>query len=167
MPPVFGALAGIDIPAGEKKFVIKDSFTLPIDVEVVGGGGHAHYLATEMHMTATMPDGRKRELLGIPNWKFNWQEGYTFDAPVNLPKGTRLDVEITYNNSTENPNNPSDPPKRVMWGQQSTDEMGAMTIEIVPANERDLPVYSNAVREHLQNAAAGAITNLGARRRGR
>jgi mono/diheme cytochrome c family protein len=167
MPPVFGALAGIDIPAGEKRFVIKDSFTLPIDVEVIGGGGHAHYLATDMHMTATMPDGRKRELLGIPNWKFNWQEGYNFSEPVRLPKGTRLDVEIAYNNSSENPSNPTDPPRRVTWGQQSTDEMGAMTIEIVPIHESDLPIYTDAVREHLQNSLAGAITNLGGRRRGR
>src|SRR5215471_479812 len=54
MPPLFGALAGIDIPAGEKRFVIKDSFTLPIDVEVIGGGAHAHYLAKDMRMTACL-----------------------------------------------------------------------------------------------------------------
>ena len=41
LPPLFGALAGIDIPAGEKRFVIKDSFTLPIDIEVISVGGHA------------------------------------------------------------------------------------------------------------------------------
>src|SRR5262249_51716702 len=128
LPPVFGALAGINIPAGEKRFVIKDSFELPIDVDVISGGAHAHYLATDMRMSATLPDGRKRQLLGIPDWKFNWQEGYYFKEPVRLPKGTRVDVEIAYDNSSANPTNPSDPPKRVTFGQQSTDEMGAMTI---------------------------------------
>jgi mono/diheme cytochrome c family protein len=167
MPPVFGALAGIDIPAGEKRFVVKDSFTLPIDVDVIGGGGHAHYLSTEMHMIATLPDGRKQELLGVPDWKFNWQESYYFNEPVRLPKGTRLDVEIAYDNSSANPNNPANPPKRVRWGQQSTDEMGAMTIEIVPVYERDLLVYANAVREHLQDAVRGAAANFGLRGRGR
>jgi len=159
MPPVFGALAGIDIPAGEKRYVIKDSFTMPIDVDVIGGSGHAHYLATEMHMTATLPDGGKQELFGIPDWQFNWQEGYYFAKPVRLPKGTRLDVEIAYDNSSANPNNPNTPPKRVRWGQQSTDEMGAVTIEIVPVAERDRLIYADAVREHLQKAAVGAVTN--------
>ena len=166
LPPVFGALAGIDIPAGEKSYVIKDSFTMPIDVDVIGGSGHAHYLATEMHMTATLPDGRKQELFAIPNWQFNWQEGYYFAEPVRLPKGTRLDVEIAYDNSSANPNNPNTPLKRVRWGQQSTDEMGAVTIEIVPVAERDRLIYADAVREHLQNAMRGAVTNaLGRGRR--
>ena len=164
LPPVFGALAGIDIPAGEKRYLIKDSFTMPIDVDVIGGSGHAHYLATEMHMTATLPDGRKQELFGIPDWQFNWQEGYYFAEPVRLPKGTRLDVEIAYDNSSANPNNPSTPPKRVRWGQQSTDEMGAVTIEIVPVAERDRLTYADAVREHLQEAARGAVTNALGRR---
>jgi hypothetical protein len=167
LPPVFGALAGINIPAGEKRYVIRDSFTLPIDVEVIGGGAHAHYLATDMRLTATLPDGQRRELLGIPDWKFNWQEAYYFNEPVRLPKGTRLDVEIAYDNSTDNPDNPNHPPRRVTFGQQSTDEMGAVTIEIVPVHERDLPLYRSAVTEHLQGAVAGLLRNLAGRGRGR
>jgi mono/diheme cytochrome c family protein len=157
MPPIFGALAGIDIPAGEKRFTIRDSFTLPIDAEVVSAGGHAHYLAREMRMTATLPNGQKQQLFAIPDWKFNWQERYYFRAPVRLPKGTRLDVEISYDNSTGNPSNPSNPPKRVTFGEQSTDEMGSITIEIVAVNERDLPAYAAAVQEHVQNALVGSI----------
>jgi hypothetical protein len=164
MPPLFGAFAGIDIPAGEKRFVIKDSFTLPIDVDVIGGGGHAHYLGTDMQMTATLPGGRKEELLDIPDWKFNWQEGYSFNELVRLPKGTRLDVQISYDNSAGNPSNPSNPPKRVTFGQQSTDEMGAMTIELVPANESELPLFADAVANHLQDSVRGILTG---RRRGR
>jgi hypothetical protein len=37
--------AGIDIPAGEANYTIKDSFVLPVDVESYGTRGHAHYLA--------------------------------------------------------------------------------------------------------------------------
>jgi len=167
MPPVFGAFAGINIPADAKRYVISDSFTLPIDADVIGGGAHAHYLATDMRMTATLPDGSKQQLLAVPNWQFNWQEGYFFEKPVRLPKGTRLDVDIAYDNSSGNPNNPSNPPRRVTFGQQSTDEMGAMTIEIVPVRESDLPEYASAVRDHLagsvQKLLLGAIDNLGLR----
>jgi hypothetical protein len=169
MPPLFGALAGIDIPAGEKRFTIRDSFTLPIDAEVVSAGAHAHYLAREMRMTATLPSGQKQQLFAIPDWKFNWQERYYFRTPVRLPKGTRLDVEISYDNSAGNPNNPSTPPKRVTFGEQSTNEMGSVTIEIVAVNERDLPTYAAAVQEHVQNAVVDSVGRglRGLLRRGR
>jgi len=157
MPPLFGALAGIDIPAGEKHFVIRDSFVLPIDAEVISVGGHAHYLAKTMRMTAKLPGGSTRELVGIADWKFNWQERYYFKDFVKLPKGTRLDVEISYDNSRENINNPNNPLRRVTFGQQSTDEMGAITVEMVPVNEADLPVYATALQQHVQEAVLGRV----------
>src|SRR5215510_14878052 len=67
LPVLFGAFAGIDIPPGEKRFVIRDSFTLPVDVEVIGSGAHAHFLAKDMRMTALLPSGAKKDLLRIQN----------------------------------------------------------------------------------------------------
>jgi len=157
LPPLFGALAGIDIPAGSKGFTIKDSITLPVDVDVIGGGAHAHYLAKEMRMTATLPGGSRRDLLNIPDWDFNWQERYYFKTPVRLPKGTRVEVEISYDNSRDNPHNPNSPPKRVTFGQQSTDEMGSMSIEIVPVRETDLPQFQAAIQDHLREAVVGTV----------
>ena len=165
MPPIFGALAGIDIPAGEKRFTIRDSFKLPIDAEVISAGGHAHYLAKVMRMTATLPSGQKQELFTIADWKFNWQERYYFRPSVRLPKGTQLDVEVSYDNSSSNPSNPSNPPRRVTFGEQSTDEMGAVTIEIVPINEAELPLYTTAVQAHVQDAIADLLVR-GLRGRG-
>jgi len=166
MPPLFGALSGIDIPAGEKRFSIGDSFVLPTDMDVISAGAHAHYLAKTMRMTATLPDGGKRNLFRISDWKFNWQERYSFNQPVRLPKGTRLDVEITYDNSMDNPTNPTNPPRRVTFGEQSTDEMGSITIEMVAASERDLPQYANAVATHLQETVISGALNLIGRGRG-
>ncbi len=158
LPVLFGAFAGIDIPAGAQRFVIKDSFTLPIDIDVIGGGAHAHYLAKNMRMTASLPDGSRQDLIRIPDWSFSWQERYYFKEPVRLPKGTRLNVEIAYDNSSENPSNPNSPPKRVTFGQQSTDEMGSMSIEFVPARERDLPSYTSALQEHVQTSVLNGLS---------
>jgi hypothetical protein len=166
MPPLFGAFAGIDIPAGEERFVIRDSFTLPVDVEIVGGGAHAHYLSTDMRMTATLPDGSRADLLAIPDWDFNWQERYYFEEPVRLPAGTRLDVEIAYDNTSGNPGNPFDPPRRVTFGRESTDEMGSMTIELLMVRERDLGAYADAAIGHIQDAVVSGLVNFG-RGRGR
>ena len=125
MPPTYSLFSGLDIPAGEKDFIIHDSYTLPVATDAVGVGGHAHYLAKVMKMTATLPDGDTRSLLWIKDWDFAWQDRYFFKELVPLPKGTRLDVEIHWDNSAENPRNPSSPPSRVTWGEESKDEMAA------------------------------------------
>ena len=153
LPPLFGALAGIDLPAGEPRVMVRDSFTLPVDVDVLGGGGHAHYLATDMRMTVTPPGGKAQDLLRIERWDFSWQEHYYFAKPVRLVAGTRVDVEIAYDNSAANPANPFSPPKRVMWGRESTDEMGSITLEMLPVNAADIPQYAAALREHLVKSA--------------
>ena len=83
---------GIDIPAGQARYTINDSFVLPVDVEAFGARGHAHYLAKEMKMTATLPDGSVKGLLWIGDWDFGWQDSYFYKSPFTLPKGTRIDV---------------------------------------------------------------------------
>src|ERR1700692_676460 len=72
MPPAYGLFAGIDIPAGKADFTIKDSFTLPVDVELVGAGAHAHYLGKSLKGWAVLPNGQKKDLFWIKDWDFNW-----------------------------------------------------------------------------------------------
>jgi hypothetical protein len=52
-------------------------------------------------------------------------------------------------------------------GQQSTDEMGSMSIEFVAVRERDLPEYAAAAQEHLQSSVAGGLRGFLGQRRGR
>ena len=46
----------IDIPAGEAAHVVRDSYRLPVAVDVLAIYPHAHYLGKEIHATATLPD---------------------------------------------------------------------------------------------------------------
>jgi uncharacterized protein (TIGR03437 family) len=137
VPGFFGVLANIDIPAGEKNFKLRGTFTLPVDVDAVQVASHMHYLAKESKLTATLPSGEVKILLWIREWDINWQDQYIFKDPMPLPKGTRLDGEITYDNSADNPRNPTSPPKRVTWGEQSTDEMGSLIVNVVPRQDSD------------------------------
>lgn len=137
LPPVYSLFSGLDIPAGEKDFVIRDSYTLPVDIDAAGISAHAHYLARRMKLTATLPDGEVMTLLAINDWNFNWQDQYFFEKMAPLPRGTRLDAEIHWDNSADNPHNPSNPPVRVTWGEQSKDEMGALTLIAVPRQQAD------------------------------
>jgi hypothetical protein len=158
LPALFGFGAGIDIPPGEANYAIRDSFRLPGEVSVLSAFAHAHYLGKEMKVNATLPDGSTHPLLWINDWDFNWQEPYQYKQPVRLPKGTRIDVAIRYDNSADNPRNPSNPPKRALWGEESFDEMGTVGLvcEIVNADEEA------AIREALDIRVPMAIRAAGA-----
>lgn len=128
----------MDIAAGEARYRIRDTYRLPVDVELVGLYPHAHYLGKEMRVWADFKDGERRPLLHIPDWDFNWQAEYRFARPVLLPAGATLAMEFTYDNSTANPQNPHYPPRRVLYGPESSDEMGDLWIQVVPRREEDL-----------------------------
>jgi hypothetical protein len=169
LPPVFGVLEGLDIPAGQERYAVKDSFTLPVDVRAFSVGAHAHYLGKEMKLTATFPDGAVRTLFWIKDWDFSWQERYRFKDFVALPKGTRLDVEIAWDNSAANKRNPSRPPARVTWGEESNDEMGSVGLQLVAARPGDLPELQRAYGEFVRSAALSrpGLRQLLQQRRGR
>jgi hypothetical protein len=149
VPPLFGFAAGIDIPAGERRFVIRDEFVLPVAADVFGARGHAHYLAREMKMTATLPDGSTRGLLWIQDWDFGWQDSYYFREPQRLPQGTKIQVQLVYDNSAANVRNPHSPPQPVRWGRESFDEMGSMTLLVAPATTADRDALRDAQTQHF------------------
>ena len=151
LPPLFGAISGIDIPAGDKDYKITDSFKLPVSVEAFGVTAHAHYLGKKMVLTATLPSGKVLTLLNIPDWDFNWQGQYQFVSPVTLPAGTVLHSLITYDNSATNPHQPSNPPKEVWWGEQTTDEMGSLILLIYPKNPQQMQTLNFANLLHIRS----------------
>ena len=94
-----------------------------------------------------------KTLLNIPDWDLNWQGRYDFKDLVALPAGTRLDVRIRYDNSAANPNNPSSPPQRVTFGEQSTNEMGSVTLNVVATRPGGLVPLRDAYEKHLRESA--------------
>ncbi|MFZ1143173.1 MAG: tetratricopeptide repeat protein [Candidatus Sulfotelmatobacter sp.] len=126
--------AKLDIPAGQKDFLVADDFTLPIDVELLAIYPHAHYLGKDIEAFATLPDGTKKTLIHIPHWNLNWQAVYRYAEPVRLPKGTKVSLRYVYDNSDENPLNPNHPPARVKGGNRSSDEMCHLWLQVLPVN---------------------------------
>lgn len=127
----------IDVPAGAAAYAVRDHFTVPVDVLATGIIPHAHFIAKVMRGWATLPDGRRINLLTIRDWDFNWQQQYRYREPITLPAGTRLEMEFIYDNSAANPRNPSSPPRRVTWGPDSTDEMAGLHVQVTPVRDED------------------------------
>lgn len=157
LPPLFGVGAGLDIPAGEAKYEIQDSLTLPIDVQAIEIGGHAHYICKKIRLEATLPDGTNRVLLLIDDWDLDWQDQYLFKSPIDLPRGTKLSTQIVYDNSKDNPENPFSPPKRIAWGRESTDEMGSVTLLLIAKNEAERDQLENLVTGRNRQAIAARV----------
>ena len=150
-PPTVGralmviASHDIDIPPGDARYVLKSSMEMPADADLVRITPHAHYICRDMKVTAHLPDGTTKPLLWIKDWDFNWQGGYNYAKPVLLPKGTRIDLEYTYDNSDANPRNPSRPPVRVTYGEQTTDEMGLAFLSFALPTPADGAAFTRAL----------------------
>ena len=136
----------IDIPAGEGHYTIEDSFVLPVDVELLAVQPHAHYRARDIEGIATLPDGSTRRLIHIKEWDFRWQHVFRYQTPLRFPKGTTLSMRYSYDNSAGNPRNPVQPPRRVFWGQRSSDEMGDLWLQVLPDSDHDLQVLNDRFR---------------------
>lgn len=129
--------AAIDIPPGEKDFLVSDDIRIPIDVTLLAVYPHAHYLGKLLEAYATLPGGERKWLVRIPDWDLNWQGVYRLKQPMLLPSGTVVSMRYHYDNSAENPRNPSSPPHQVRGGNQATDEMGHFWLQVLPTGEGD------------------------------
>jgi hypothetical protein len=99
---------------------------------------HAHYLCKDMKVTATLPDGTTKPLIWIKDWNFNWQNAYRYRTPLDLPKGTRIDLVYTFDNSENNPHNPVHPPVRIHWGEETKDEMALVFLSVLLPTQDDI-----------------------------
>jgi hypothetical protein len=144
------------IPAGATDYWVKASLTMPREGDLFAISPHAHYLGKEMKVNAHLPDGTVKPLIYIKDWDFNWQGQYRFKEPIHLPEGARIEMEYSYDNSAANPQNPSNPPKAVKWGEQTTDEMALAFVGVLLPTPADVLPFQRAVqRQTLESMLTG------------
>ncbi|MGI9071747.1 MAG: tetratricopeptide repeat protein [Bryobacteraceae bacterium] len=158
----------LDIPPGDRQFTVTDHLKLPVGVDVLAIYPHAHYVGKQVEPWAIFPDGTRRWLIKINDWDINWQAVYTYRQPVALPAGTTVGMRITYDNSSANPRNPSNPPIRVRGGDRSIDEMGHVWLQVLPKKQSQedprLALQEASMRRRLEKYPADFLAhyNLGA-----
>lgn len=142
----------LEIPPGESHHRLTHSFTLPVNVTALGVTPHMHYLGREMKVVARVPGASEAmPLVWIKDWDFNWQGEYDFREPIRLPKGTVIEVEAFYDNSTANPRNPNPMPKLVTYGQETTDEMCLCGVHVALDDVKDFAPYAaQLMREFIK-----------------
>ena len=113
----------MSLHAGDQRSEVTADMDLATPLTLLDVIPHMHLLGHDMLVTATLPNGSKRELIHVENYDFNWQTRYLYKEPIKLPKGPHIALVAHYDNSSTNPHNPNAPPKTVHFGEQTTDEM--------------------------------------------
>lgn len=153
--------AGIDLPAGAADVVVRDHVDFPVSVKVHSVYPHAHYLCSSMRAWATLPNGDQLPLFEISRWDFDWQDDYFYAESISLPAGSRVNFEYHYDNSADNPDNPSRPPVRVREGDRSTDEMANLMMQLTVKDLGERRLLGEAVaRRTLEKRPANHGTRI-------
>jgi hypothetical protein len=118
---------------------------VPFDVSLLSVLPHAHLLGKSWKIWALKPNGDTIRLVKINDWDFRWQGNYRFSSIQKIPAFSRLMVDVTYDNTAQNPRNPFSPPQTVSWGESTTAEMLLSYFDMVPYQPGDENVVLSTV----------------------
>lgn len=113
------------------------TWELDEDLSFLGLSPHMHLLGADWEVYIEHTDGSRTNLIKIPEWDFNWQGNYFFPKLIVAEAGSIVHAFATYDNTSENPNNPTIPPKTVRWGEFTDEEMFYLPLSYVPYREGD------------------------------
>jgi len=135
------------VPAHSKK-IFHGDYTLPFDMQIISMTPQSNLLCKSWEVYAKLPgETQPVKLLKIRDWNFNWKHTYRFETPVVLPAGTVLHGLAKFDNTLENPCNPNDNPKDVLWGSHLFSDQYLMHFEFLPATSlsEDVALYIPSV----------------------
>ena len=131
---------------------------LPIDISVLSVFPHMHLLGERIKAYAIPPVGDTIKYVDVPHWDFHWQDFYFFRHAQRTPAGSVVKGEGLYDNTVNNPHNPSNPPQWVFAGESTTDEMFLVYFHYMfyqPGDEDyDLEELMNVGLTELSNEAS-------------
>jgi hypothetical protein len=124
MIPTLGTLTNgpFVIPANQVR-EFHGVWTLPEAVSMLGVAPHCHKLGQRWIVFAITPTQDTVHLIRVNDWDFNWQGTFYFDRLIYLPKNTVIHAYAKYDNTSNNIQNPNNPPKLITWGENTSDEM--------------------------------------------
>ncbi|HNC96811.1 MAG TPA: hypothetical protein PKY30_16720 [Myxococcota bacterium] len=90
---------------------------------VLGVFPHMHLLGTAFDLNVTHPDSTQTCLSKLKKWDFHNQVTSFFKEESLIQEGDSVFLRCEWDNSSGNPNQSSDPPQDVSWGEGTTEEM--------------------------------------------
>jgi hypothetical protein len=142
-----------EIPPQEPAYEVHTHVELPKNGQLLSIVPHMHLRGKSFRLFVA--SGERREaLLDVPRYDFNWQHIYQLAQPLALSDVDRLDCEVVFDNSPDNPFNP-DPSRYVTWGDQTWDEMAVAFFDVsVPLVHEPLSEGEQALASSAEATAA-------------
>jgi hypothetical protein len=119
---------GFTIDIGEKP-TYRVEKVLTRDVAITAVFPEFRYACERIRLAAVLPTGESMSLFE-GRWDVYWTGAYNFTSPVRLRKGTRLDLQASYNNGFEATHGP-DVRVPIKNGRGLDDELCRMTVQFV------------------------------------
>jgi len=145
------------IPANTKKW-FQEKFVIPGDFSLLNVAPHMHLIGQIMRVYAVKPNKDTVHIISIDNWDFHWQGQYMFPHPMHFTQGTTLYADAYYDNTDDNPHNPSSPPKMVTVGESTLNEMMLCFFGFLPYKAGDENLDLNALTE-VSGVDPGSMDN--------
>jgi len=134
---------------------IAATWIIDSDISLVQFMPHSHLLGKSWEIFAVPPASEDTiPIIRINDWDFDWQFFYSPEYMIHLPAGTVVEATCTYDNTSDNPENPSDPPEWTFWGDGTNDEMFFVPFRYILYEEGDEDTF-------LGDALAGDINGDG------
>lgn len=116
----------LEIPPNMVKTFHFESEVFATDMSLLGIGPHAHQVCVSWLAYMVGPTGDTVPLISIPKWQFAWQGSYLLTKVLKIPAGYQVFGTVTYDNTSNNPDNPSNPPQYVYGNASLLGEMAIL-----------------------------------------
>jgi len=120
---------------------VSDSIIVPSDLSLIQVLPHSHLLGKSWEIYAVSPQNDTTQIIKINNWDFDWQSFYTPEYMIPLSAGSMIYMNAVYDNTSDNPDNPSNPPQYVFWGDGTEDEMFFVAFRFISYEDGDEYIY--------------------------
>ncbi|HWB63930.1 MAG TPA: hypothetical protein VG603_10495, partial [Chitinophagales bacterium] len=113
----------LKVPADSVKTFVEHFHTPAYDATAISVAPHCHLLGQNWLCFAVTPQGDTIPLIKINKWDFHWQGFYEYRNLLKIPANSDLYAICQYDNTSNNPENPNNPPQQVTAGEATSDEM--------------------------------------------
>jgi len=152
---IIGIDQSFEIPPNTANHVVHGTVSLPHNgATLLAISPHMHLRGKSFLLQGVSTDDTIQSLLEVPRYDFNWQHTYELADPIPLSSLSRLEFDVTFDNSIENPSNPN-PSEYVMWGDQTWEEMAVVFFEVAsPRAKNDAdPILLSVGASSISTAA--------------
>ncbi len=127
----------LTIHADQYRSFHEQSDTMTKDLSLIAIAPHNHHIGVSWKVVMVTAPGDTTNLISIPQWYFDWQLIYFFTKVIKVPIGAQVFGEAYFDNTSNNPDNPSNPPENVFQGEGTFNEMMSCRFWLMDYQEGD------------------------------